>query len=328
VTDERYAFKTKLLNTNPRKSGQRKTHDMWMLTEAGLYRFLLTSRSKLAKVFADWVCFDVIPAIRKTGQYEVSAQDKAKLSAANDALRAKLQETKQQHKQAKAELDAEVVKMKQQIARDKAELTDAEVLITKLSAKVDALKKASSSSKSDQDKLRQSKQQLAGANQSLAILKARLKQEYASLADAREDLQVVQAYLSQFNGATSVVATLSRAYARDRKIASSPMVSQKELFMLRVPALSILHTCAYVIVKGHQEVLGCKIDDTKAKEAVVEIMGIKDIDVPARASANCISMYTLLAGIARTRLNAQLQEDGQQDELPANEDKKKGAVLD
>jgi hypothetical protein len=39
---------------------------VWLLTEAGLYRFLMASRNKSAKVVADWLFFQVIPAPRST----------------------------------------------------------------------------------------------------------------------------------------------------------------------------------------------------------------------------------------------------------------------
>lgn len=48
-------------------SGQSRR--MWFVTEAGLYRILLRSRSQMAEKFTDWVTELVLPAIRKTGLY-------------------------------------------------------------------------------------------------------------------------------------------------------------------------------------------------------------------------------------------------------------------
>jgi prophage antirepressor-like protein len=39
------------------------------INEAGLYKLVLKSTMKLAEVFQDWVCAEVIPSIRKTGSY-------------------------------------------------------------------------------------------------------------------------------------------------------------------------------------------------------------------------------------------------------------------
>lgn len=40
------------------------------VSEAGLYKLIFTSRKEEAVVFQDWVCEEVLPAIRKTGKYE------------------------------------------------------------------------------------------------------------------------------------------------------------------------------------------------------------------------------------------------------------------
>ena len=41
----------------------------WWITESGLYALILGSRKKAAKDFKRWVTHEVIPQIRKTGQY-------------------------------------------------------------------------------------------------------------------------------------------------------------------------------------------------------------------------------------------------------------------
>jgi len=47
--------------------GQRRKLNF--LTEAGLYKLILKSQKKEAEEFQDWLCEEVIPAIRKTGHY-------------------------------------------------------------------------------------------------------------------------------------------------------------------------------------------------------------------------------------------------------------------
>ena len=39
------------------------------ICEAGLYKLVFKSKLKSAEVFSDWVCSEVLPAIRKTGSY-------------------------------------------------------------------------------------------------------------------------------------------------------------------------------------------------------------------------------------------------------------------
>lgn len=48
-------------------SGQNRK--AWFVTEAGLYRILLRSRSPEAERFTDWVTEEVLPSIRNTGLY-------------------------------------------------------------------------------------------------------------------------------------------------------------------------------------------------------------------------------------------------------------------
>ena len=43
-----------------------------MITESGLYALILGSRKPQAKGFKHWVTHEVLPAIRKTGRYEVA----------------------------------------------------------------------------------------------------------------------------------------------------------------------------------------------------------------------------------------------------------------
>ena len=48
--------------------------DMVTLTEAGFYQLVLRSDKPASQVFAKWVTTEVLPAIRKTGGYQVSAR--------------------------------------------------------------------------------------------------------------------------------------------------------------------------------------------------------------------------------------------------------------
>lgn len=48
------------------------TQQMTLVNESGVYALLLISRSPKAKPFRKWVTSEVLPAIRKTGRYDVS----------------------------------------------------------------------------------------------------------------------------------------------------------------------------------------------------------------------------------------------------------------
>ena len=47
-----------------------------LLSEPGFYRVVFRSRSEVAEPFKKWVCHDVLPAIRKTGQYSMIQEAK------------------------------------------------------------------------------------------------------------------------------------------------------------------------------------------------------------------------------------------------------------
>ncbi|MCA0447664.1 MAG: hypothetical protein LCH54_15690 [Bacteroidetes bacterium] len=50
-------------------SGQNRS--VWIINESGLYKLILGSRKLEAKQFTKWVTAEMLPAIRKTGHYEV-----------------------------------------------------------------------------------------------------------------------------------------------------------------------------------------------------------------------------------------------------------------
>lgn len=64
-----------------------------VLTEAGLYRLIMQSRSKNAKEFRRWVTHEILPTIRKTGKYETEkpADDISHLIASTKALIEKIE---------------------------------------------------------------------------------------------------------------------------------------------------------------------------------------------------------------------------------------------
>ena len=46
--------------------------EVWCLNEAGLYSLILGSRKPEAKAFKRWITHEVLPALRKTGHYELN----------------------------------------------------------------------------------------------------------------------------------------------------------------------------------------------------------------------------------------------------------------
>lgn len=61
-----------------------------VISEAGVYRLVFTSRKEAAERFKRWLAHDVLPSIRKTGRYEdhrPSRINTAALNALNDTVR-------------------------------------------------------------------------------------------------------------------------------------------------------------------------------------------------------------------------------------------------
>ncbi|NNV01934.1 BRO family protein [Brevibacillus sp. MCWH] len=60
------------------ESGQNR--EVWLVNEPGLYSLILSSSKQEAKSFKRWITHEVIPAIRKTGEYAVDQSKAVPLS--------------------------------------------------------------------------------------------------------------------------------------------------------------------------------------------------------------------------------------------------------
>ena len=110
--DPRYAYKA-LISEDAANSGSKRRYH-WVFTEAGLYKYLMISRSELGQKLADWIFIHVLPSIRKTGKYEVEAETKRKLAKLNNQLmnlRKTLSDTAKEYEQQISELENENEKL-------------------------------------------------------------------------------------------------------------------------------------------------------------------------------------------------------------------------
>ena len=69
------------------------------LTESGFYRVVFRSRSECAEPFKRWVTREVLPSIRKTGQYKLHQEAKRMLQQRGDHAHAGLQHPDGDHRQ-------------------------------------------------------------------------------------------------------------------------------------------------------------------------------------------------------------------------------------
>lgn len=58
----------------------KKTRRVTLITEAGLYKLILGSQKSEAKSFLNWVTGEVLPSIRKNGQYSISSISSSEIS--------------------------------------------------------------------------------------------------------------------------------------------------------------------------------------------------------------------------------------------------------
>jgi prophage antirepressor-like protein len=70
------------------KNTYRRNDKVILLTEAGVYRLIFTTKSQLSGVFRDWV-YDVLRQLRLTGEYKVNAELQ-QLKTVNEQLQQKL----------------------------------------------------------------------------------------------------------------------------------------------------------------------------------------------------------------------------------------------
>lgn len=60
----------------PVKQVSGQTREVWLINESGLYHLIFKSRKPEAQAFRKWVTSEVLPALRKTGSYQVPAADR------------------------------------------------------------------------------------------------------------------------------------------------------------------------------------------------------------------------------------------------------------
>lgn len=87
-------FEGVTLNVTPFKT-QGGIQNVTFITEPQLYFVMMRSRAKIAREFRQWICNEVLPAIRKTGSYTLSQKDK-ELKKLNDRVKELADEKRKQ----------------------------------------------------------------------------------------------------------------------------------------------------------------------------------------------------------------------------------------
>ncbi len=91
-----------------------RTQDTVIVSEGGMYRLVLRSRKKQAEAFQVWVEDEVLPSIRKTGQYSVEQAEIKPVPTNLDILQGMLDMLKQ-NEQRLSNVELENIKLKEQL---------------------------------------------------------------------------------------------------------------------------------------------------------------------------------------------------------------------
>ena len=271
--DIRYAFKMRV--SNPTATGkQRITHDKWALTDAGLTRFAFSARSADSANFRDWICLDVVPSIRKTGEYKV--EDKTAIEELNEKLKKTLTETKQQN-------ETIVQRLSDNIQEMQSKISDANI---KLKAKEDEI------------------QGLNGDSERAKVLQIEVQDLQHDIDTMRNEydnvvnnFDIVSDHLRVCVGSSDLTTILSNSAM------APPMVNRNQLIFLRCSAFNVLHTISYMLVRGFIESTARYMTCVEMSNAIHAIMEVADVIVPEKACKNWITLYCILAKLAKARLD-------------------------
>jgi prophage antirepressor-like protein len=92
--NKKYKYKFKYIPLHKMRYPSRGTstfnNNTYFINESGLYQLLSNSKKELAGKFRDELFSNILPSIRKTGQYKISEHDNNKLKNLNNKLKDKM----------------------------------------------------------------------------------------------------------------------------------------------------------------------------------------------------------------------------------------------
>lgn len=84
------------------------------VNEPGLYSLILTSRKPEAREFKRWVTHEVLPSIRKTGQYAAKSLTQAEVIAASANLLVSIERAQAEHERRLASIEADKLRAEEE----------------------------------------------------------------------------------------------------------------------------------------------------------------------------------------------------------------------
>lgn len=111
------------------------TQQTYFISEPNFYKCIFQSRKKEAEAFQDWVCSEVLPAIRKDGGYIVSREDESDEDLMARALVVARATLKRRDEKIKA-LEAQARNQQQQLEVKDAQITELNTAVSEMQPKV------------------------------------------------------------------------------------------------------------------------------------------------------------------------------------------------
>jgi prophage antirepressor-like protein len=101
----------------------RGIQDTNLVSEAGLYKIIMRSNKEIAQSFQEWVCGEVLPSIRKKGEYRMNEEYQLKLKQLEED-KLKIEGDKMKVEEEKAKLEEENKKLTKKYVKPPKEVYD------------------------------------------------------------------------------------------------------------------------------------------------------------------------------------------------------------
>ena len=128
-------------------------------------------------------------------------------------------------------------------------------------------------------------------------LQASIREKEAELADVEEDSVLLAGYLKACVGGSDLAKVLA-----DNPGTIAPVDTRDQVTMLRCSSFALLHTMSFLMVQGFVDVHGRHMTTAEMNIAIMRIMEVQGVVVERNVTRNWITLYTILASIARARL--------------------------
>lgn len=258
---------------------QRKTQEVWTLSEGGLYAFFCQCRIPAVIPFKQWVFTEVLPSIRKTGAFIANPVQQESLREKNKELRKALDA------QSKKTFE-DVLQFKVEKAKSEQEIADLQLQIKSNNEQLSKM----------QSELKVSVKDGTNSLKELVVLQTRndtlnaeilLKRD--DLVSLEEDIRIRESYLC--NCVSKVVDdTTPKDTTRDSKV------------QLRLFTYVVFHMAAFMIVTQYKHVHGNTPSVYVVQNAIRRIMHLAPESIIPILGAHCgnpIRLYTFMSGMAK-----------------------------